>query len=89
MTTTTMLKDLPGGVELIPILVAAASDMALAFTGYPDDAIRIHLDHALVNMTRGIADELGPTAAAQIVVALKRAVLAQKAEIEALGMGRA
>jgi hypothetical protein len=89
MTHRILLNDTAGGAELIRRLVAAASDIALAFAGYPDDSIRAHLDHALVNMERGIADELGPTAAAQIMVALKRAVLAHKAELEALGMGSA
>lgn len=63
--------------------------MALAFAGYPDENVCAHLDRALVNMQRGIADDLGPTAAAQIMVALKLAVMAQKAELEALSMGRA
>ena len=76
---TTMIKDAPGGAELIRTLVATASDMGLAFAGEPDDKVRAHLDRALVNMQRGIANELGPNAASQIVAALKRAVMAQKA----------
>ena len=79
----TMLKDAPGGADFIRTLVAAASDMAQAFAGYPDDEVYAFLDRALFNMHRGIADELGPTAAAQIIVALKRTVMTQKAELEA------
>jgi hypothetical protein len=85
----TTLGDAPGSAEFVRILVTAASDMALAFAGCPDENVCAHLDRTLVNMQRGIAGELGPTAAAQIVTALKRAVMAQKAELEALGMGSA
>jgi hypothetical protein len=81
------LGDAPDGAEFVSTLVATASDMGLAFAGYPDDAVRDHLDRALVNMEIGIADELGPTAAAEIMVMLKRAVMAQKAELETLAIG--
>jgi hypothetical protein len=84
-----ILKDAHGGAEFIRTLVAAASDMGLAFAGYPDGAIRAHLDHALVNMERGIADELGPSAAAEIMVTFKAAVIGHKHELEARGMGSA
>jgi hypothetical protein len=55
---TISLKDAPGSAEFIRTLVAAASDMALAFAGYPDETIRAHLDLALINMHRRIAKEL-------------------------------
>jgi hypothetical protein len=84
---TVQLRDAPGSADFIRTLVAAASDMALAFAGYSDDAIRAHLDLALDNMHRRIAKELGAEAADQIVAALKLAVMAQKAELEALGLG--
>jgi hypothetical protein len=83
------LQDARGGAELIRSLVAAASDMGLAFAGEPDDKVRAHLDQSCVEMERGLAAELGPTAAGQIVAMLKRAVLAQKAELELRPWGRA
>lgn len=63
--------------------------MGLAFAGEPDDRVRAHLDRRCVEMERGLAAELGPTAAAQIVAMLKRAVMAQKAELEMKPWGRA
>jgi hypothetical protein len=83
------LEDAPGGAELISSLITAASDMALAFAGEPDDKVRAHLDRSCVRMERRLAARIGPTAAAQIVAALKLEALAQKAELELRPWGRA
>jgi hypothetical protein len=85
----TMLKDTPGGAQLIERLVAASGDMGLAFAGEPSDRVHDHLDRALVTMQRGLAEELGATMAAKLVAALKRAVMLRKAQLERVPLGRA
>lgn len=89
LENTGVVFNTTGGAELIECLAAASGDLGLAFAGEPNHRVRAHLDRALVTMERGLAEELGATMAAKIVAALKHAVLAQKAKLEALGMGRA
>jgi len=81
--TTIMLKDAPGGAELIDRLVAAAGGMALAFVEGPDDKVRAHLDQNCDGIERALAEAVGAGTAREMVSVLLRAVLAEKARLEA------
>jgi len=86
----TMLKDIPGGQEFIASLLSSAADMALAFVGEPDEAVRSHLAATLgKDLPSKLAGHLGTEGADAITEALIGAVMGHKHDLEAKGGGRA
>jgi hypothetical protein len=76
------LGDAPGAADLVARLVAATSDMALAFVGEPDEKVRAHLERRRDGFERKLAEEIGAGTAREIVPVLFGAVLAEKARLE-------
>jgi hypothetical protein len=64
-------------------IVSAAADLALAFAGEPTDKVMACLNETRENLKRDLAPQLGAEIAEAIAGAFTKAVLAQKAEIEA------
>jgi hypothetical protein len=86
--TTILLKDAPGAADFIDRCVAAAADMALAFVGEPNDKVMVCLNQTRANLQRDLAPQLGAEIAEAVAQAFTKAVLAQKAEIEAIAPGK-
>jgi hypothetical protein len=84
-----MLKDLPGARQFVNTVVNAAEDMAIVMVGRPDSEVTSQLEITRVNLERDLAPEMGAKAAAEFTDIFCRAVMGEKHEREALGMGRA
>jgi hypothetical protein len=81
-----MLRDAPDGAEFIDRCVAAAADMALAFVGEPIDTVMRRLNQTHENLRRDLTPQFGPEVAHQVADAFVRAVIGQKAQLDA-GIG--
>jgi hypothetical protein len=82
-----MLKDAPGGRQFIDTCLASIADVALAFTGEPDERVLASLEEMKENLARGLAETLGPDAAAKIAEAFVGTVMGEKHRLEAGGRG--
>jgi hypothetical protein len=65
-------------------MITAASELALALCGEPEDRVQRHLDSACVPMEQRLAGELGAAKAATVVAALKRGTLRLKGKLDEL-----
>jgi hypothetical protein len=65
--------------------VASASDLALAFTGVPDEAMLAQLYQVRANLETELAETFGAEVAAQMAQAFVAAVIGRKREIDAAG----
>jgi hypothetical protein len=73
--------------EFIKNTVAMASGYATWFAGAPDAEVMQRLDEARLHMTADLAPRFGADAAAAIAAAFVRAVIRQKHDLEAAGIG--
>lgn len=78
----TMLKDAPGGPELIQVLIGAALNLSLFFAGEPDDKVSVALEETRENLKAGLREIIGRNAGAALADAFVKAVMDRRAEIE-------
>jgi hypothetical protein len=79
---TVMLKDAPGGAELIGSLTNAIETLALLYSGTSDDAAREHLQTYITRIEPGIVEAVGSDTAAKMLDIFRRAVIGEKHAIE-------
>ena len=84
-----LLKDAPGGAQLIEALTIAARDFSLLYAGTPDDKARTHLDGFRASLERDLSEALGAEMAAVVAERFAAAVMGEKRKLEAKGGGSA
>jgi hypothetical protein len=86
---TVLLKDTPGGAQLIADLTEAIEKLALLYSGTPDDAAREHLQSYIDRIEPSIFAAVGADTAAKMLDVFRRAVMGEKHRIESSGASRA
>ena len=80
-----LLRDAPGGPELINRLRDEAANLALFFVGEPEEKMLAALEQTRRNLEAEIAPILGAEMAAEIATGFVGAVVGRRREIEAAG----
>ena len=83
-----MLKDAPGGAQLIETLTEAVKTLSLAYAGTPDDRAGPHLEGYLNSIEPCIIEAVGAAKAQVLLEVFRLAVMGRKHEIEAQGTSR-
>jgi hypothetical protein len=86
---TVMLKDAPGGAQLIDSLTEAIKTLSLLYAGTPDDKASEHLQSYLDRIEPGIIGTIGPVSTAKMLDIFRRTVLSEKRRLESGGASRA
>jgi hypothetical protein len=86
---TVLLKDAPGGAQLIETLAGAARILALLYPNTADAPALRHLASYIAAIEPTLAEELGADLAAKMMAAFHSAVMTEKHRIESGGASRA
>ena len=86
---TVMLKDAPGGAELIESLISAIRDLSLLYAATPGGKAQASLQEYVARIMPNLTDAVGARTAAKIISTLACTVLAEKRRLEAGGTSRA